>query len=687
MGNLCYHRMKLSSSLLVLPPAKTAAGFEGLSMRSTAVVFLLAFLLSPQLTGAIEVSGDQWGVWMVESNPYEVVGEVRVPPESTLVIEPGVIVTFKGYYSFIVDTNAILQAIGTETDSIYFTTDDTTTGWHGIRFIGADERSELRYCIVEHGRALGAYPDRDGAGVYCKASSITITNNTFKHNSGTGSGGGLCLITRSLATVVDNLFFENTAWWGGGMRCKGESAATVSGNIFIGNRSFDTAGGLSCSYSDAVVTSNVFQWNQAPFGAAINVRYCSPTIVGNLIENNQSGHGGGINTRYSEASIKRNIIRYNSGEQGGGVYSGRSKLILVSNTISNNSSVEGGGMYVGNSAPYLEGNTIAFNSAEQRGGGFYWTASAESTITNTILWGNEAPVGPQIYAHGEGPEMTYCDIQGGWPGQGNIDSNPMFVGSILSDFSIRWRSPCIDHGNPETNPDPDQTQADIGGSYFDQRARVFIEVWPQREPMVIPPEGGNVNYEYWAYNFAGGARKGDIWIYVDRPDQGRTLIKLLEDVTIPPQDSVGESSVRQHIIKGAPEGYYTVVTCIGDYPSSVNDSSYFLFYKERGVGVDGDSHDWRSPAAFSLGQNYPNPFNARTVIGYQLPTDAYVKVQVYDLLGRKVVTLFEGKQEAGQRSVFWDASEVSSGLYFYRLTANRDGEQLFSDVKKMLLVK
>jgi len=85
---------------------------------------------------------------------------------------------------------------------------------------------------------------------------------------------------------------------------------------------------------------------------------------------------------------------------------------------------------------------------------------------------------------------------------------------------------------------------------------------------------------------------------------------------------------------------------------------------------------------YALSRNYPNPFNATTTINYQLPVDGHVKVGVYNLLGQKVATLVEEKQEAGYRSVIWEASELSSGLYFYKLTAGD-----FTETKRMMLVK
>jgi len=88
------------------------------------------------------------------------------------------------------------------------------------------------------------------------------------------------------------------------------------------------------------------------------------------------------------------------------------------------------------------------------------------------------------------------------------------------------------------------------------------------------------------------------------------------------------------------------------------------------------------PDAYVLFRNYPNPFNASTVISYQLPARAYVKLEVYNTLGQKVARLVDSKQRAGYRSVVWDASEASSGLYFYKLTAGD-----FTESRRMMLVK
>jgi hypothetical protein len=96
------------------------------------------------------------------------------------------------------------------------------------------------------------------------------------------------------------------------------------------------------------------------------------------------------------------------------------------------------------------------------------------------------------------------------------------------------------------------------------------------------------------------------------------------------------------------------------------------------TGIDNNSV---IPASFSVAQNYPNPFNARTIIDFSLPKAGNVTVNIYSIAGQLVETL-GGYFEAGNQSVAWDASRVSSGVYFYKLTS---GDH--SQIMKMTLLK
>lgn len=88
------------------------------------------------------------------------------------------------------------------------------------------------------------------------------------------------------------------------------------------------------------------------------------------------------------------------------------------------------------------------------------------------------------------------------------------------------------------------------------------------------------------------------------------------------------------------------------------------------------------PTTYVLEQNYPNPFNPITIIKYQLPTDIYVTLRIYNMLGQAATTLVDGMQMAGYKSVEFNAGNLPSGIYTYRFTAG-----ITTEVRKMLLLK
>ena len=89
-----------------------------------------------------------------------------------------------------------------------------------------------------------------------------------------------------------------------------------------------------------------------------------------------------------------------------------------------------------------------------------------------------------------------------------------------------------------------------------------------------------------------------------------------------------------------------------------------------------------APDRFALLQNYPNPFNPATMIEYTLPKQSKVSLKVFNVLGEEVRTLVDEFQDAGYKTVSFDANNLPSGMYFYRLQTGS-----FVDVKKMLMMK
>lgn len=89
------------------------------------------------------------------------------------------------------------------------------------------------------------------------------------------------------------------------------------------------------------------------------------------------------------------------------------------------------------------------------------------------------------------------------------------------------------------------------------------------------------------------------------------------------------------------------------------------------------------PTKFALHQNYPNPFNPGTNINYELPITSFVELSIYTTMGKKVVTLVSEKQQAGYYKIEWNASELASGVYYYRMRSSSG----FTKSKKLILLR
>ncbi|MBN2279469.1 MAG: T9SS type A sorting domain-containing protein [Candidatus Marinimicrobia bacterium] len=116
--------------------------------------------------------------------------------------------------------------------------------------------------------------------------------------------------------------------------------------------------------------------------------------------------------------------------------------------------------------------------------------------------------------------------------------------------------------------------------------------------------------------------------------------------------------------------------------NSSPDLAYDWMPFEVAVEIDESQGVPDSPSNFKLGQNYPNPFNLITTIEYTLPGPFGIKIQVFDLSGKKVATLMDSVQKPGNHKVHWNAEEFASGMYLYRMTAGN-----FIREKKMVLLK
>jgi hypothetical protein len=221
-------------------------------------------------------------------------------------------------------------------------------------------------------------------------------------------------------TVIGCTFMNNTAGYSGGGMTNGRySSPVIQGCHFIGNTSMWNAGGMKNSY------------------------YSTATIDGCFFSNNRTGwNGGGMKNGSGSAPTVTNCVfvgnevvgldYYDDGVimsgGGGGMKNGSSSSPTITNCT-----------FYGNTVTHT---TYCGSYDGENGGGMKNSSSSSATVTNCIIWGNFPN---DVQNKNSRSIFTYCNIGGGFPGEGNIDADPQFV-NAPTNVSLRSTSPCIDTG-------------------------------------------------------------------------------------------------------------------------------------------------------------------------------------------------------------------------------------------------
>ena len=382
--------------------------------------------------------GDVNGAWTLSGSPYLIEGDITVPADCTLVIDPGVVIDFQGNYMTLIFGTILAQ--GTETDSIYFIS-SSPDGHRGLKFIDVPEETDssiFTYCRFQDANCTGTWP----------------------YNC----GGGMGIMDFDRVRIEHCLFIDNQAWNG---------AQAAGGAIAFGG-------------FDGIIRYNSFIDNSAPFGGAIICwNYSNPTITHNYFYDNFATYEGGaiIIWGHCDPLVSNNVFTGNRANQYGGAishYEFSNPEITYNLFTDNLAQLDGGAIEVNTScAPLIQNNTMVFNQANSHGGAVDIYSNSCPLLINNILWGNQSPSGMQVYIWGQDciPDFFNNDIQYGKDSIGgfhdlcewksNIDLDPLFVDVLAGNFHLDPLSPCIDAGK-DTILDPDGTVSDIGAFYFDQ---------------------------------------------------------------------------------------------------------------------------------------------------------------------------------------------------------------------------
>ncbi len=359
--------------------------------------------------------------------------------------------------------------------------------------------------------------NRCGGGVLClNGSSPTIKKNIFRDNLA-GQGGGIYFYDQSNPVVTENTLFDNIAIKnhgfddpdpndpniydhgdGGAIVGFQYCDATITGNLIENNHAHAYGGGIHLrQWSDGLIENNRIIGNDSMLGAGIHITYTSsPTIRDNLIQANMTDDlydlgGGGIYIfGWSQPLIERNLITQNKSLNGAGI-----AVVCDSNpTIRNNlivNNVSGAGIRIkGTSTSTITGNTIVQNTAQAiYGGGVDCLTSSVVVIENNIITSNGNSYG--IFVSTTPPVIRYNNVWGNGAGNynpligdqtginGNISIKPNFVNPDSNDYALNYDSKCINAGDPNYLPEPNETDyygdQRILGQYIDMGAD---EVWP-----------------------------------------------------------------------------------------------------------------------------------------------------------------------------------------------------------------
>jgi len=277
----------------------------------------------------------------------------------------------------------------------------TTGGYSGGGMVNDQSGGSLDGCSFVRNITRGS----GGGMMNCKGSNPMVANCTFTANSADGTGGGM-YNDGSNPTFVNCTFTENTAGFGGGAIVSGGSSPRITNCVISGNSGAHMGGGIlvwGCG-DEPVISDCIIRGNRAWQGAGICESSC--------------GGGGSVHLR-----ISRCVIAGNQAEgDGGGISCNPWTGIIEGCIITGNAARWGGGIHSYSFELELRSCTFSGNIAKDPGGGAYQGRAA--TLRDSILWGD---VPKEIDTGSNPPEVVYCDVEGGWPGEGNINADPCFA--------------------------------------------------------------------------------------------------------------------------------------------------------------------------------------------------------------------------------------------------------------------
>jgi len=603
-------------------------------------LFLLLLIVSSQIFAQYTTpnTGVNWNLDDLVTNSggvvtgtfpnYSITNKITISANDRVYISPGTIVLFSGSTSGF-DVDGKFWAVGTQTDSILFSSslqDSLGNAYNGFYFL---ENSVDSACMISYARIEYAY-----YGFRCLTASPTLSNSyLWKCRRGVQ-------LSSSSPTIFGNVIERSYEY---GITMTLGSSPLIEGNTLIKNNTQGTSAknqisvGLQGNNSPVVLNNVIYGGSSIPTGGISlwvsgSTSFSDMIIEGNEIYNN----GFGISLYSTSDGVINAVVKNNK---------------IYNNNINPNAQVSGSGINV-NGSPF---NTPIITQNEIYGN---W-------------WGITIQNGTTVQA---GPNPNLGNIENA---DTSDDGLNIFYGNVQGTDTFDVYNNCTNDIYAQNNDWRVYDSIAIENHVFhkvDNAAHGLVRFVPFSDQ--IPVEltsfvasviDGNV-----VLNWTTATELNNSGFEIQKGNHTSTLLSVTE------WESIG-------FVNGNGTSTETHTYSFTDQ-NPVTGKSY---YRLKQIDFDGSYEysnvievDLTLPIEFSLEQNYPNPFNPITIIQYTISSKQNVQLLVYNVLGKEIAMLVNEEKPAGNYEVNFDASKLSSGVYFYQLQAGD-----FIEIKKMLLLK
>jgi parallel beta-helix repeat protein len=501
-----------------------------------------------------------------------------------------------------------------------------------------------------------------GGGIYNYMSSPFIADCTFAGNTTTeGQGGGIRNYEYSHPLITGCAFVGNSASAGGSIANEHYSEPTVLNCAFVGN-SADGGGGGIASIGRIEVRDCTFT-NNTGLGAPAMIIDEGEIVNCLFADNEAESAAGAFGNGWTATLVNCVFERNTAGWYGGGMISGGDGT-LVNCTFSRNVGVPAGAMYVSTGATLIN-CTLSDND----GGGIMVEDQDGVSLANCVVWGNgpfqlaedpDFPGGPIMVAN--------SDVEGGWPGPGNIDADPWFVQPGTDNLRLSFGSPCVNAGDDAALP-PDEFDLDNDGN-TSEPIPVDLDGNPRSQAGAVDMGAYEGEFEPMDPAAAeGGFDQGEGTILVpagDTPDPLQNAMVFVVNTSGPDNATFTVTQVDWAMHPEA--AGYTELSCILSLDTTLADGVYlatlFIPFDSAGLGpVD--------PAQVNLTRYDPDVGNWSLVV-----TSNFADSPGYDgPVGDRVLSLEGGAwgvtNEIGDYGVYWNPAS-QQGFAWANVDVARD---------------